>query len=163
MGEGLAEQRAALEPLTPKRRAFVLAYVGKAAGNAAEAARCAKYAHPRSQGARLLTFVDVQSAIEALRAPGETKAIATMDELRALWTRWAREGQTERRDEHGELVRTPMETKDRLKASELLAKSQGGFVERREVSGPGGGPIEGGVKVTIAPDVAREIAREGDG
>jgi phage terminase small subunit len=32
-------------------------------------------------------------------------------------------------------------TRDRLKASELLARACGDFIERREVSGPDGGPL----------------------
>ena len=48
--------------LSPKRRRFVEAYL--ATWNASEAARQAEYAKPGSQGQRLLTFVEVQTAIQ---------------------------------------------------------------------------------------------------
>ena len=34
------------------------------------------------------------------------------------------------------------EMRDRIKCSELLAKADGDFIEKHEVSGPGGGPIQ---------------------
>lgn len=156
-----AGQRAALDALPAKRRAFVLAYVGEARGGVIEAARIAGYASPHPEGARLLRDATVQTAIEALRAPAESRQIATMDELRELWTRWAREGVQRVATDDGEAA-VPLETKDRLKASELLAKSLGGFIDRRELSGPGGGPIEQSVRVAIMPlEVAREVAQDG--
>ena len=39
--------------------------------------------------------------------------------------------------------------KDRLRASELLGKSEADFVDRVEASGPGGAPIEENVTVTF--------------
>lgn len=154
------EQRAALDALPAKRRAFVLAYVGEAKGVAVEAARIAGYAYPDPEGARLLGDARVALVVDLLRAPREERAIATMEQLRELWTGWALEGAMETRLGNGEPVVVPLEAKDRIKAGELLAKSLGGFVERKELSGPGGGPIAGTVNVTIAPDVARELARD---
>lgn len=127
-----SEQRTALDALTPKRRAFVLAYVGEEAGNGTGAARSAGYAKPGEEAHRLLKNAQVMLALEAFRAPAEDAAIATAEELRAFWSGVMRGG-----DE--------VTMRDRLKASELLGKSQGAFVERRverrEVSGPAGGPL----------------------
>lgn len=157
-----AEQRAALDVLPAKRRTFVLAYVGEAQGNATEAARTAGYAHPGEEGYRLLKIAHVAEAVDALRVPSEARQIATMDELRELWTKWARDGAMEAKIGDGEPITVPLEPKDRIKAGELLAKSLGGFVERRELSGPGGGPVEQNVRVAIMPlEVARQVAQDG--
>ncbi len=146
-------QRAALDALPPKRRAFVLAYVET--GNATEAARRAKYAKPKEEGSRLLTFAAVRRAVDALRVPVESAAIASIDELRAIWTSYAR----------GEMRegKRPVSARDRLKASELLGKSQGAFVERREVSGAGGGPIEGAITIVASRDEVIAAARDNGG
>lgn len=155
------EQRAALDALTAKRRAFVLAFIGEARGNATEAARRAGYAHPDPEGARLLGDARVAAAVEALRAPVEREAIATVDELRAMWTKWARTGAVERVID-GERVTEPLHQREMIKASELLARSQGAFIDRAEVTGKDGAPVGGGPTVLIAYDVLSEIARGGD-
>ena len=48
--------------LTNKRRVFIEEYLR--CWNATEAARRAEYKHPRRQGARLLSFVDIQKEVE---------------------------------------------------------------------------------------------------
>ena len=121
------EQRAALDKLTERRKRFVLAYVGEAAGNAMEAARLAGYAKPHPEGARLLRVATVARAVDALRAPIERKALMDVEDLRDFWAQMARDDEVSARD--------------RLKATELLGKSLGAFVEKREVSGPGGDPV----------------------
>ncbi len=156
------DQRAALDVLTERRRRFVLAFIGEAAGNATEAARIAGYAHPDPEGARLLGTDRVRAAVEAMRAPAERASIATIEELRAMWSEWARSGAMEATID-GERVSTPLEPRDRMKASELLGKSLGGFLERRELSGPGGGPLEGVIRPRVVfedPAHAAELARE---
>lgn len=136
------EQRAALDALSPKRRAFVLAYCGEAGGNATEAARRAGYAAPTNQGSRLLTFADVTAAILALRAPEEETRIATIQELRELWTRIARGEITDAHvSRDGAVSSVPASLSMRLRASELLGKSLGTFLERQEITGPDRAPV----------------------
>jgi hypothetical protein len=48
-----------------RQRQFVAAYLGKANGNATEAARIAGYANPNIQSARLLVNVSIRTAIDA--------------------------------------------------------------------------------------------------
>ena len=136
------EQRKALDALTPKRRAFVLAYVRT--GNATEAAREAGYAHPHSQGPRLLGFVG--ETVGLLEAPAEDAKIASVDELREFWTSVARGDE-------------PAAMKERLKATELLGKSQGAFIDRREVSGPQGAPVVIEVKTPAELVQLRQLAK----
>ena len=104
--------------LTPKQQCFIDEYL--ACGNATEAARRAGYRQPNVQGAqnlvKLSNFIDEQ----AREIRGAT--IADMLEINAFWT-------SIMRDEDAEL-------KERLKASELRAKVQGAFTERREITFP---------------------------
>ncbi len=142
-----AEQKSALDALPAKRRKFVLAYMGDSAGNATDAARRAGYARPREEGHRLLTFADILAAIEAFRAPAEEEKIATVESLRMLWT--------------AIMLDASFTLRDRLRASELLGKSLGAFIQRHELSGPGGAPLEGELPirfVLVTQDVATQIA-----
>lgn len=163
------EQRAALDKLPPKRRTFVLAYLRSS--NATDAAREAEYAKPKQEGCRLLTIADVRQAIDAFRVPAEDAAVMELEELRAFWTSVAR-GEVDDWEEH--LVRSEEGTelvvekaraklKDRLKATELLGKSLGAFVERREVTGANGGAHEVVIRVRDERDASRmrELARGG--
>lgn len=105
--------------LTEKQRRFVEAYMGQAAGNATEAARVAGFGNPKSQGSRLLTFVDVKKAIEERQKADPL--VASREERQRFLT-------AAMRGEHGG------ELKDRIKATEVLGKAQGDFVERHEHS-----------------------------
>lgn len=111
--------------LTPKQKAFVEGY----AGNATEAAIKAGYSPKtaRSQGQRLLTNVDIARAIKDREAARIGPLIASREERQAFWTRIMQDA--------GE------ETRDRLRASELLGKSNGDFLDRVELGGEGGGPV----------------------
>lgn len=119
-----ADARRALDALPPKRRAFVLAYCGEAAGNATEAARIAGYKVPNPEGSRLLAFASVAEAVAIVGAPAESKAIASVEEMQEMLTRVAR-------GEEDDESANPMG--NRLKAIDLLGKMQGAFIERREV------------------------------
>lgn len=114
--------------LTPKQQAFVDAY----AGNGVEAARAAGYAGDdatlATSASRLLKHAEVSAAIarrnvvvekareEALEQAGR---IATRAERQAFWTKV--------------MLDTDEEMGARLKASELLGKSQADFKERLEL------------------------------
>lgn len=111
--------------LTPKQKAFVEAY----AGNATEAAIKAGYSPKtaRSIGQENLTKPDIISAIKERETERLRPAIASREERQAFWTRIMQDD--------GE------ETRDRLRASELLGKSNGDFLDRVELGGEGGGPV----------------------
>lgn len=113
--------------LTEKQRRFVEAFAANG-GNGMDAARQAGYSRPKQEGARVLENAGIQAAIERLRLSQTNAAIATREERQAFWTALLR----------GE---EPCEYRDRLKASELLGKCQGDFLERRELSWPGGVPL----------------------
>lgn len=105
--------------MNQRQRAFCEAYL--LSGNAAEAAREAGYSprSARSIGQRLLTFVDVREYLEQRNQEISAANTAQMEEVRRFWTATMRDGN--------------MKPSDRLKASELLAKTYGAFLERLEV------------------------------
>lgn len=111
------------EKLTPKQLRFVELYEG----NATEAARLAGFKQPQSQGPRLLNNVAICNAIEKRTNKALGKRIATREERQEFWT------QT--------MLDDSAKMPDRLKASELLGKSQADFTDKVEHSGEAGGPI----------------------
>ena len=105
--------------LTTKMQAFVEAFCG----NATEAALKAGYS-PRTAafiGAENLKKPQIKEAIAERNAPASSARIATREERQAFWTG---------------VMRDPAEKmQDRLRAAELLGKSECDFAERVEVSG----------------------------
>lgn len=116
-------------PLSPKQKAFVENYA--ACGNATEAARKAGYRKPRSVGSENLTKPDIKAALTALTEKVASERIATAIERQEFWTAIMR----------GEISGDIEMLKIRLKASELLGKAQGDFIERKEVTGADGAPL----------------------
>lgn len=102
--------------MNERQRRFCEAYA--ACGNAAQAAREAGYSEKtaRSQGQRLLTDVDILAYVRELQDQAATARVASMKQVKAYWS---------------DVLRDPAEkTADRLRASELLAKSAGAFIHQ---------------------------------
>ncbi|MDF9393005.1 terminase small subunit [Methylococcus capsulatus] len=98
-------------------------------GNATEAARAAGYSERSANriGPKLLSDVGIAAYVEELAEKLRSKRIADVVELREFWTG---------------IMRNPAEeTRDRIKAAELLAKSLGLFLEKVQLSGPNGAPL----------------------
>lgn len=111
------------DALSPKRRAFVDAYV--LTGNASEAARKAGYTTKANvQGARLLAIANIRAAIAERAKPKESARIAEAQEVLEKLTAIMRDGS--------------LEPKDQLKAAELLGKRYALWVERIEMEHKGG-------------------------
>jgi len=111
--------------LTLKQRAFVEAYCG----NATEAALAAGYSpnHAGSNIDKVLKNPKVKKALEERARSQISPLIASRSDRQKFWT---------------ETMANPkVSMKDRLKASDLLARSEGDYIERREISGPGGSPF----------------------
>lgn len=124
-----------MRELSTKQKRFIAAFNG----NAAEAARAAGYSAKNADkiGAQLLKNPRIASAIRERENGRSAAAIATREERQRLFTNVMRdEGQT---------------TRDRLRACELLGKSEGDFVERQEITGADGRPLLPGepVEVTV--------------
>lgn len=107
--------------LTPRQRKFATVY----AGNGAAACRAAGYKGSvqalSTQAKRLLNNPEVARAIAAREQREERKAILTRQQRQELWSTIAS-------DKKASIFA-------RLKASELLGRSEADFVERHEHSG----------------------------
>ncbi len=112
--------------VTPKVRAFVEHYL--ADPNATAAARKAGYKGKQHtlevQGSYLLRKPEVQKLIAEGQRLATNERIASATEVRELWTRILRDAK--------------QPTIDRLRASALLAKSQGQFLGQEPLSDGGG-------------------------
>ena len=102
--------------LTPKRQAFVQAY----AGNATTAAKAAGYSERTAHviGHELLKKPEIQEAIQNRMGEKIDSLVADRTERQAFWTEIMRDRESD--------------PKDRLRASELLARSEGDFLDRVE-------------------------------
>ena len=111
--------------LNARQRAFVEAYCG----NATEAALQAGYSPKTAAfiGAENLKKPQIAEALKEREDKRLASLVATRERRQRFWT--------EVMENIGE------DMKDRLKASELLAKSEGDFLERRELTGPNGSPL----------------------
>jgi phage terminase small subunit len=107
--------------LTPKQKLFCDYYIET--GNATEAALKAGYSSKtaRSIGAENLTKPYIKEAIKIRNKEIESKRIANMKEVKEFWTALLRN--------------TAVEPRDRLKASEYIAKTNGAFLDKVEHSG----------------------------
>ena len=107
------------DKLTARQRRFVEVYTGNATEAALAAGYSPKTAH--SIGAENLKKPEIMKAIRAREGKRMSKAIATREQRQQFWT--------DTMNDDGQGMR------DRLKASELLGKSEGDFLERLEHSG----------------------------
>lgn len=107
--------------LTVKQKAFADFYIET--GNAAESARRAGYSPrtARGTGAENLTKPYILDYIKARNKEIENARIAKMKEVKEFWTKILRDDKTGMRN--------------RLKASEFIAKTNGAFLEKVEHSG----------------------------
>lgn len=121
--------------LTEKQRKFVEAYMGKANGNATEAARLAGYSGNRvtleAMGRENLGKPRIAEAIE--KRQGDDPLVASREERQQFWTEMMRD--------------KGADPKDRLRASEILGKASGDFIER--IDHTSGGKELSTINVTI--------------
>ena len=105
--------------LTTKQRRFVEAYDG----NATRAAIAAGYSErwAASNIDKILKNTEIRAAINDREQTRIDGFIATREERQRFWTRIMR-------DENADM-------KDRLRAAEVLGRSEGDFIERVEVKG----------------------------
>lgn len=105
--------------LTEKQKRFVDAWDG----NSTSSAQAAGYKDPRNEGYRCLKNADISRLIRAKRAAELKPEIASRLERQLFWSKT--------------MADPEIPFKYRLKASELLGKSEGDFIERyKDESGP---------------------------
>ena len=106
--------------LTPRQKRFVELFDG----NATEAARAAGFKNPNVYSNDLMKKPEIVAAIQAREKERNANDIMTREQRQIFWTMIARD--------------TSQKTTDRLRASELLARSEGDFLERHELTGADG-------------------------
>ena len=111
--------------LTAKQRRFVEAYDG----NATQAAIAAGYSEKTAEviGHENLRKPKILAEIKAREVVRSTPLIASRAERQQFWSSVMRDKEQMMRD--------------RLKAAELLGKSEADFVERQEITGRDGAPL----------------------
>jgi len=119
--------------LSVKQRRFIEAYDGNATAAAIAAGYSPKNA--RNTGARMLTKANIRAALRDREEERSALIIATREERQAFWTEIMR-------DENTMIMA-------KLKASELLAKSEGDFLDRHELTGKDGAPLDASPRKVI--------------
>lgn len=119
--------------LSVKQRRFIEAYDGNATAAAIAAGYSPKNA--RNTGARMLTKANIRAALRDREEERSALIIATREERQAFWTEIMR-------DENTMIMA-------KLKASELLAKSEGDFLDRHELTGKDGAPLDAAPRKVI--------------
>lgn len=107
--------------LNARQKAFCEYYV--ASGNATESARKAGYSEKTANriASENLSKLDIKKYIEELNKKAKDSRIMSMLEIKEFWSE--------------AIKNSDNKMTDRLKASELLAKTNGAFLEKVEVSG----------------------------
>ena len=123
--------------LTPKQQAFADYYIQT--GNATESYKraypsCKKDDTARANASRLLTNANIVSYVAEKQKELESNRMANMEEVREFWS------ETMRNTENA--------MKDRLKASEMIARTSGAFLDKVEMKTTG----EQTITVTITDD-----------
>lgn len=129
--------------LTPKQRKFCEIYAANGC-NATAAARDAGYKKPNPQGSENLAKPSVAAYIKSLTQDAQTNRIATAAERQQFWSSIMR-GEVLDRDE-------PPSLSDRVKASEILGKAQGDFLNKVELTGKDGAEFKGIAVNFVVPE-----------
>ena len=118
--------------LTVKQKIFAERYAANG-GNATEASSFAGYKKTEVEGCRLLRNAKVQNYIKSLTKSVDDSRIATAIERQQFWSATMRgEIGDKSVDRDGNEIVT-YKLSDRIKASEILGKSQCDFVEKVEI------------------------------
>lgn len=130
--------------LTAKQQRFIEAYTG----NATEAAKVAGYSEKSAEkiGRDLLRNPTVAEAIRARESQAIKPLIASRQKRQEFWSMTMQD--------------TAEDMRNRLKASELLGKSEGDFLSKVETTGKDGQPLI--INVVRFSDMADEEEVTGD-
>ena len=123
--------------LTQKQQRFVDAYCSVSEFNATDAARRAGYKHPNKQGPENLVKLGtvIAQRMETLQKKTGS-SIMNQQEVAERLSKFADGSiKVQQLANNGKLVDAPISPKDQLKALELLGKSYGMFVDKKEING----------------------------
>lgn len=126
-----------INKLTNKQKAFIDAYCSVSKFNATDAARRAGYKHPNKQGPENLVKLgtEISKRMQQLKEKSGA-SIMSQQEVAQRLSKFANGSiKVQQLANNGKLVDAPVSPKDQLKALELLGKSYGMFVDKKEVNG----------------------------
>ena len=125
----ITERSGSMDKLTAKQKRFCEEYLKDL--NATQAAIRAGYSEKTAEQAasRMLRIVKVQEYLQQFQNKIDQKNIKSVEEVQEWWSEVMA-------DEEAKLT-------DRIKASELLVKSKGGFMDRVQVNGNIRNPLAG--------------------
>lgn len=135
--------------ITIKQQRFIDFYDG----NATDAARKAGYKHPKQSGAENLSKLYISDAIKNREQQRARGLIATREERQEFWTKvlFGRDQElvVTGYDSGGNavVVKIPPKMSDRLKASELLGRSEADFTDTQKHVGADGKDLKWSVEV----------------
>lgn len=137
------------QKLTAKQQRFVDFYNG----NAVEACRQAGYGHPESASRTLVQNHTLMQLIHDREQKRNNPKIATREERQAFWTSVYRGEETQDvvigSGDDAEIHKVPPKMIDRLKASELLGRSECDFIEKHEHTGKDGENLFAGITINL--------------
>lgn len=149
--------------ITRKRRSFIESYLK--CWNATQAATVAGYKHPRRQGSRLLSFVDIREEIQRrldekcmgadevlLRLAEQARADISefiTDHGAVDWEAVKKRGHLIKKIAHNKGKNSIVELHDAQAALALIGKHHRLFVDRQEVTGKDGAPVEVEIKEVV--------------
>ena len=119
--------------LSEKQLKFCEVYAANG-GNATAASRDAGYKQPNVQGAQNLAKLGIQEYIKELTEKIKSARVATARERQEFWTEVMRGKAETFTDDDGNVI-CGTKMADRIKASELLGKSQMDFIEVVKIDG----------------------------
>jgi hypothetical protein len=111
--------------ITAKQALFIQAFL--LTGNATESARQAGFSHPNTQGPYLVNLRHVRAEIDKRRAESEKATVMTRQQ---------------RLERLSAIARDDADRKHAIQAMKLISQMNGELVQRTEVSGLNGGPIQ---------------------
>ena len=131
--------------LTPKQEAFALAVAsGKTQSDAYREAfnvrPTTKMETINQAASRLMANSNINARVEELRKPIAQKAMVTL------------ESHIQRLKELSEMAIEQGQIAAAIKAEELCGKASGVYVEKRQITGADGGPVQHSVKVSFGDD-----------
>lgn len=132
-----------IDELTVRQRRFVELYNGNATEAAVKAGYSQKYANRIA--AQLMDNEKIVEKIQTREAERDAAEIAGNAERKRFWTAVLRD--------------ESLPLKDRLRASELLGKSEGDFIDRKELTGRDGQPLTVASILRELDDRERNAAR----
>lgn len=131
--------------LTPKQEAFAVAVASGM--NQSDAYRASFNVRPNTKpegvnqrASRLMACGNIKARVEELRKPIAQKAMITL------------ESHIERLKQLAELAIAEGQIAAAIKAEELCGKATGIYVEKRQLTGSDGGPVQHSVKVSFGDD-----------